>query len=393
MLKPRRASCKQNGEEPFRCPKLSHVLIPFQIHSHNFSSNLPPERACEPFSRSPELLAHRNPDIPDWISNIELIHHYTVHAYRTIGSLCCHAFTALQNDVPSEAMSQPFLMHQILAFSALHLAYLRSDLRHRYLIQVSQHQDVAIKTINEMLKKSLEPDSCHALYASSLFVAVSGFGMLPSCDRFNDSFQPIESLTGIFRLMRGMHTILTSSDDAIRNGPLKTLLSGCSCESPQRPSILGELALRLGELLSFVENQTPTIDDEERRILVEAVAVFIQAIATVMGSSRMIPTLEMRVIFSWPMKLPALYLDFLRQEKPLALVILSYYCVLLQSREPNHWMFIGWSDALMKLITNRIRGSLREELIQWPIDVIGEQKAKSVLEDTKDASDCENLND
>lgn len=102
--------------------------------------------------------------------------------------------------------------------------------------------------------------------------------------------------------------------------------------------------------------------------------------------------LEMKVIFSWPMKLPALYLDFLRQEKPLALVILSYDCVLLQSRGPNHWMFTGWSDALMKLITNRIRGSLREELIQWPIDVIGEQKAKSVSEDTTDASDCENLN-
>ncbi|KAI8724382.1 hypothetical protein NCS52_00007100 [Fusarium sp. LHS14.1] len=354
-----------------------------QKNQHHSSSNSSPsERPSGLFSYfshfCPDYSVHRGPDVPLWTSEIELIHHYTANAHHTLYTPYSHAFTTLQSDVPQEALSHPFLLHQILAFSALHLAYLRGDGRHRYLIQASQHQGIAISTINAMLRKPIEPDSCHALYASSLFVAISAFGTFPSCDRYNDEFRPIESLVDIFVLMHGMHTILRSSDEIIRNGPLKTLLSGCSCEPPKRPTCLARLAPRLHELLSFVKDQMPTVDDEERRVLVEAIAAFIESIARVTGMPSMTPTPEMRVIFGWPMKLSTSYLALLREENPLALAILSYYCVLLQSREPNQWMFTGWSDALMKLIVDRAKGSTGEEVIQWPIDAIKEQKAKSV---------------
>ncbi|KAL2684525.1 hypothetical protein Neosp_005603 [[Neocosmospora] mangrovei] len=352
------------------------------------SSSSPSERPSGLFSYFShfcfDFSAHRDADVPLWTSEIELIHHYTANAHHTLYTPCPHAFKALQSDVPLEALSHPFLLHQILAFSALHLAYLHGDGRHRYLIQASQHQGIAISTINAMLRKPLEQDSCHALYASSLFVAISAFGTFPSCDIYNDEFRPVESLVDIFVLMNGMHTILRSSDEVIRNGPLKTLLSGCSCEPSKRPSCLARLAPRLDELLSFVKNETPTVDDEERQVLVEAVTAFIEAIARVTGMPSMTPTPEMRVIFGWPMKLSASYLAFLRQGNPLALAILSYYCVLLQSREHNQWMFTGWSDALMKVIVECARGSPGEKVIRWPIDAIKEQKAKSVPEDTKD---------
>ncbi|KAM5353826.1 hypothetical protein ACJ41O_000476 [Fusarium nematophilum] len=330
--------------------------------------------------------------VPLWTSDIELTHHYTANAHLTLYSPCHHAFSALQKDVPQEALSRPFLLHQILAFSALHLAYLRPDTRNRYLIQASQHQGIAIGTMNTMLRRPIEQDSCHALYASSIFVAISAFGTFPSCDRYNDAFRPIESLVDIFVLIHGMHTILSSSDEAIRSGPLKTLLNGCSCDPPQRPSCLVRLAPRLEDLLSSVENQTPGVDDEERRILVQTVAAFIEAITRVAGMPRRTPTPELRVIFGWPMRLSTSYLAFLRQGNPLALAILSYYCVLLQSREPNYWMFRGWGDALMKLVTDRVRGSLGEEWIRWPADAIEELKAEDVPEeDDKDMYRCGNL--
>jgi hypothetical protein len=82
------------------------------------------------------------------------MHHYTAQGHRTLHTPCHHDTGVLQNDIPREGLTQPFLLHQILAFSALHLAYLSPECRHKYLIQASQHQGVAISTMNSMLAKS-----------------------------------------------------------------------------------------------------------------------------------------------------------------------------------------------------------------------------------------------
>ncbi|KAF5537599.1 hypothetical protein FMEXI_9806 [Fusarium mexicanum] len=41
--------------------------------------------------------------------------------------------------------------------------------------------------MNSMLAKSWDPDACHAVYGTSIFIAISAFGMFPSSDsiRFN----------------------------------------------------------------------------------------------------------------------------------------------------------------------------------------------------------------
>ncbi|RSL97035.1 hypothetical protein CEP52_011153 [Fusarium oligoseptatum] len=135
--------------------------------------------------------------------------------------------THSKNDVPREGFSHPFLLHQLLAFSALHLAYLKPESRNRYLIQASQHQGIAISTMNSLLAKPLPSGEFHAMYATSIFVAISAFGTYPSCDRYQESFPAMDGLVDIFILIRGMNILLRSSDEELRNGPLRGLLSGC----------------------------------------------------------------------------------------------------------------------------------------------------------------------
>ncbi|KAI8717867.1 Zn(2)-C6 fungal-type domain-containing protein [Fusarium sp. LHS14.1] len=318
--------------------------------------------------------AANNSQDPGWVSDIELTHHYTANAHRSLYSPCCHAYNVLQNDVPREGFSHPFLLHQLLAFSALHLAFLKPESRNKYLIQASQHQSVAISTMNSLLAKPLPSNEFHAMYATSIFVAISAFGTYPSCDRYQESFRAIDGLVDIFILIRGMNILLRSSGEELRNGPLKGLLSGCDCPPFENVGRLETVASKLGDLLPAVQDQLPLLDTEDGQLCVDTIAGFIETISMVIGSPKSAPTPELRVIFAWPMGLSNTFLSLLRSCEPLALVILSYYCVLLHSREPKYWFLQGWTNALIKVVVTKVVGTRWEELIQWPLQVIGENE-------------------
>jgi hypothetical protein len=310
------------------------------------------------------------------ILDIELMHHYTAEGHRTLHTPCHHDTEVLQNDIPHEGLSQPFLLHQILAFSALHLAYLSPERRHKYLIQASKHQGVAISTMNSMLAKPWDPEACHALYGTSIFLAISAFGTLPSCDRYN-TFQAIDSLVDIFVLARGMNTILRSSEEDIRKGPLGKLMAGCDCEPATPSSYLAELMPQLKELLTQLDEQTPDVSEDKRTTLTETLGSLVETIQIAGSNKRARSFLEQRVIFGWPMRVPSTFLSLLRNKDPLAMVVISHYCVLLKSGETKCWYFEGWASVLMKPIVASVAGTPWEELIKWSTETIESMASKT----------------
>ncbi|KAH8654392.1 hypothetical protein BGZ61DRAFT_435081 [Ilyonectria robusta] len=302
------------------------------------------------------------------ISCAQLIHHYTAVAYRTLFTPCLHACEALQHAVPQEAFLYPSLLHQILAFSALHLAYLHPNSR-RHLIQASQHQSTAISGTRELLKDPLASNSCHALYASSIFVIISAFGIFPSCEKNNAMFEPISSLVDIFVLAGGMSVIFESSDTLLRHGPLRGLFRDCDCLlTPLKPQI-HDMATKLQRLIVLLE-EAPELDGEEKKTLVEATVLLMDVIEEAEGSKKTLATPELRAVFAWPLRLPAAYLALTRRHHPVALAVLSYYCVLLHAREANYWFFEGWARILLKSIAPIVIDSPWKEMIQWPTDTV-----------------------
>ncbi|KAM0428281.1 hypothetical protein ACHAPT_007182 [Fusarium lateritium] len=228
--------------------------------------------------------------------------------------------------------------------------------------------------MNALLAKPIPSSEFHALYATSIFVAISAFGTFPSCDRYHKTFNPIDGLVDIFILIHGMHILLRSSDEQLRNGPLRGLLNGCDCEPFEANGRLNMLASKLGDLLPALHDQTPLLDTEEVQLYADTMAGFIEVISRVTNNPKATPTPELRVIFAWPMSLSSTFLSLLRNGDALALVILSYYCVLLHSREYKYWFLQGWTSALMKLVVEKVVGTKWEGLIQWPLEVTREQE-------------------
>lgn len=131
-----------------------------------------------------------------------------------------------QHAVPNDAVSHPFLMHGILSFSALHLAYLHKhtsnspELRLRYARLAQHHQSEAIPEFRRALG-SLSPESagpCFAMGSILASLAVAGVSdnrldlllVLPEEPGPNSSSSPVtfDTILSIFTLTRGIRGIL-----------------------------------------------------------------------------------------------------------------------------------------------------------------------------------------
>lgn len=74
--------------------------------------------------------------------------------------------------VPQQARKHAFLMHGILALSALHLAYLSGYQDSKYLQLCDKHQTIALKRFREILSGDIDPSVSDALFALSATISV-----------------------------------------------------------------------------------------------------------------------------------------------------------------------------------------------------------------------------
>lgn len=168
--------------------------------------------------------------------------------------------------------------------------------------------------------------------------------------------------------------ILDSSGPDLRNGPLKGFFGSCLSPRVDLLKHLQPIADQLHQVRLHLTEQNSSLDDNERDALLDAVTSFTDLITEVTSSNKMAATPELRAVFAWPMRISTTYLDLMRRRHPLALVVLSYYCGLLHSREANYWFFKGWANALINLIKKQLVDSPWAEWIQWAVENIQKQE-------------------
>ncbi|TKA26840.1 hypothetical protein B0A50_04286 [Salinomyces thailandicus] len=63
----------------------------------------------------------------EWLQDMQLMHHYSTHVAHTSLGVREHIMYLWRDVIPQEALRHPFLLHGLLAMSAMSLAYLRPD--------------------------------------------------------------------------------------------------------------------------------------------------------------------------------------------------------------------------------------------------------------------------
>lgn len=289
---------------------------------------------CFPGEPYPDLAT---PCTKQWSFDLALVHHYTARTWMTLPN-GYRRQQVWQLEVPTLAFAHDFLMHQLLAISAYHLAYLQPDGPQRYLIQASHHQDIAIKGLHCLLPR-VDSSNCHAVFVTATFLALGAFAS--GITLLSQHSPPsLNALLDVFLLVRGMHSILQDHNTEIARGPIGTmlLLESHDSATPFLRTMVEELTR-----MSFAlpDDVTPTV----RGPCLDAITSLIDSIRHAGASSR---SPENRVSLTWPFAVSDHYITLLRQRNIWALRVLVPYGRILKSAETENWYLESWGSLLLE---------------------------------------------
>ena len=256
----------------------------------------------------------------------ELLHHYT--------TITCFSLSKIpskqqiwQSAVPREAMAHEFLLHALLAISAVNLWYTKPAKRHLYEKAAVSHRYLALKTSIPALSE-VTPQNCHALYAMSSIISVLSF-VLPRSGHFVMPSEPVNDILSVFKLIRGVKTVLESAQEWIAKGSLGVLIGyNWNTVIPPLPDNVTAAFERL-----FDKNERETRDQSIREIYKSTIQSLKQAfeIYTVVRG-------EPGLVFTWLAVVQESYMELLERKAPMALTILAHYAVLLHTSNGQWWL-------------------------------------------------------
>lgn len=264
-------------------------------------------------------------------------------------------------------LSQPFLLHEILAVSALHLSRKGSMQADEYLADATSLQIEALNLFEDQLG-SITSGNCEAmlLFASLLAVHSLGEAVMASA-RDADGF--LDRFVTYLNLHRGVRAVTSQAWSMLLQTNMSPVLHQAAhqlqlAEShDQEQAVL--VATKLGRLL---DNSDLSAESAEAcRDAVTKLKTIYQA--EIMedrspGAQRHTTGL----IWAWPVLLSGVYTDLLQKRQPEALIILCYFAVLLHRRR-NLWFVNGAGRMLIESVTKSL-GSYWRHWLDWPNETV-----------------------
>ncbi|KAM5357910.1 hypothetical protein ACJZ2D_015784 [Fusarium nematophilum] len=279
--------------------------------------------------------------------------------------------TTYQVDIPREGLAQPYLMRMIMSLSSFHLAYLNKDKRAHYLLLANKHQILAVRGLRGALTRAVTPQNCHALWVSSIFLAISKFAFTPTYEHHQGSCSSaLLNLVNIFSMISGIVAIMRSSQELIRTGPFQGIFSQRLGFQYSR-SDLRDLLQSVSDLNKTVKSWGLDPDPNIQLALTSALESLDSCVADISNSPDYgsFPA-EIKILFVWPSRLSQTFLDLIKASHPLAVIVLAHYCCLIRWSGPAYWFCRGWGRPLADCVMSILEDSEWAHLAEWPVKVM-----------------------
>lgn len=127
--------------------------------------------------------------------------------------------------IPQEALRHPFLLHGLLAMSAMSLAYLRPDETDKFVTVCDKHQTVALSGFRAVLSGPVTEDTANAAFALSSIISVLSMARAKAtaAARPPPIYLRVEDVTEVFLLTRGVREVISLGVEHIKKGPLSQM--------------------------------------------------------------------------------------------------------------------------------------------------------------------------
>ncbi|KIY03575.1 uncharacterized protein Z520_00266 [Fonsecaea multimorphosa CBS 102226] len=264
------------------------------------------------------------------MTHLELFDNLSSEAYRSIEEP--GPPDSLTVDIYAKhALETPYLMHQMLATSALHLSTRTPNFRDTYREYATGLQNRALSLFNEA-NPVLEVTSANCV---RMFLFSSGVGIHLLCETLRyqrDSLERfVERFTHCLSVYRGMLAVIDQSRDLLLESELgpRLKLTQALMESTDAD---GSECDALCDMISVIDDATQGSQRTYRESISHLQRVF-NAQRAASGTKIAVPT-----VLAWPVLVPPEYVDLLRQRQAEALIILAHFAVLLH-RYRKLWLF------------------------------------------------------
>jgi len=258
-----------------------------------------------------------------------------------------------ETPVLEEALNAPFLMHGILALSALHLSHLREDERHIMWLDIAiAHKNTALAMFADQLRNITKSNAKAMMVFAGLAFA---FSLASALNMGKKEDGPgLNALTDVFILARGVQTLLNAETDFLRQSNFKPLFDITVPEVDIPEDILAALN-RLEQLQFQCGQMNNNIDSTSYTREIN----YLRDLAAITCAE---PT-SMTMAGGWAIRASQRYLDDLKAKKPLALVVLAHYCVFLHMARDN-WCIGSWGRQVLLEITQALEPDWHPH-IEW----------------------------
>ena len=306
-----------------------------------------PAPVCPP---EPLFPAPPSPAVPTRqleMKSLELIHHFTTTTYATL-STDDDVREMWRLVVPRIAFSHEFVMHALLAMSALHLSFLRPTDK-SYAVVAAGHHGKALRSLRTAFSQHGDP-----LYAASSLNAIYVFACPPVVEHL------LPKASTWIPVFKGMSTIMERDWYWVRSGELTPLLSRKKADKSQ---YAGQDIEFPGSLFDLSRRGASGELDPEELVDDHVLGVYQDATEALKLSWNLFWSISPRVAaaFRWPGTMTDEFLQFLVEQRPRALVLLAHHCVMLELLEDQYWWIKGRGADEIR----RIEGVLEEKWKHW----------------------------
>jgi hypothetical protein len=254
------------------------------------------------------------------------------------------------------ATTKPYLMHEMLAMHGLCL-FAKDTSRRDLMTRALFHQSEALRLVQQHLIATTQEHTL-ALFLFTSYAAISGLAESALCGIYNDSPDPLEKMLHAFQLSQGIVLVVAPYWSELRRTwawPIvRSQIEAGSDLVPRAQDVPNYTYLRC---LAFgLEGESA------RKACLEAVEFTLSAISLV--QQRKDDRVSRRLVTSWPIETGAEFHALLTERRPVSLVVLAYYAVLLKLGTGLWW--IGqWPEVLLNHIST-ILGEEWAEFLKWP---------------------------
>ncbi|RHZ55814.1 Zn(II)2Cys6 transcription factor domain-containing protein [Aspergillus thermomutatus] len=286
--------------------------------------------------------------------DLELLHHWhTVTAKYLADAKPLQ--DVIRTAMPQEGLANPFLMHSVLAVSALHRAQ-TVPLSHcqLYAEAAMTHHSRSLALCTPLFN-NITRQNCHALFALSCLVPV--FVFASQSPRKTSRVQNLSEVVEAFRLIRGMASVVDQARSWIEEGPLHPLLRDGQFQKPI-PTAAERYTLALyTQLQSLALNQPQAGPSLNSGPFTPAphgsIGNLLDLLQLYLNSG------DSRAIMAWPVVVDPYYFECLLRKERIALLALAFYGSALQILS-GHWWLEGWGELLLKLARDHLPGADKE---------------------------------